>query len=218
MHIQNLQLATSDLAVQSEFYTCVFQFPMLHTTAEQVVFQVGSSQLTFRMQSAVVAGAYHFAFNIPEQQFAAATEWLLQHVPLIADAKGTTSFYSDDWNAHNVYFYDPAGNIVELIARHTLSSANDRPFSGQSILNISEIGIATDDVLAEADRIVKRSGSAVYHGPASDTFTAVGDEHGLFIIVKRGRIWFPDTGKAAESLPLAVETQVPAGCLSWQFS
>ena len=39
-------------------------------------------------------------------------------------------------------------------------------------------------------------------------FTPVGDEQGLFVVVKRGRMWFPDTGKAAELLPITVTTQV----------
>jgi hypothetical protein len=45
---------------------------------------------------------------------------------------------------------------------------------------------------------------SVYDGAGSDTFTAVGDEDGLFIVVKRGRIWYPETGVAADVYPVAV--------------
>ena len=31
----------------------------------------------------------------------------------------------------SVYFEDPAGNILELIARHTMDNAVDRPFDPQ---------------------------------------------------------------------------------------
>lgn len=54
-------------------------------------------------------------------------------------------------------------------------------------------------------------GISPYGGPGSETFTAVGDEHGLFIVVKRGRIWFPDTGKGAGMAPLEVEVSTGGG-------
>ena len=37
-------------------------------------------------------------------------------------------------------------------------------------------------------------GVTVYDGEGGDMFTAVGDELGLFIVVKQGRIWYPETG------------------------
>lgn len=57
----------------------------------------------------------------------------------------------------------------------------------------------------------KVRGYLIYDGAGSDTFTALGDEHGLFIIVKRGRIWFPDTGIPAELVPLKVAVSVDGG-------
>jgi hypothetical protein len=51
----------------------------------------------------------------------------------------------------------------------------------------------------------------IYDGAGSDTFTAVGDEHGLFIVVKRGRIWFPDTGTPADLFPVRVMTLADNG-------
>ena len=217
MRILNLDLATADLASQRAFYSELFNFPVVHTASDTVTFQVGASQLTFASKPNLVRAPYHFAFTIPENQFDEATQWLAQTVPLIANDAGDTTFYFDNWDAHSVYFYDPAGNIVELIARHTLPSASDRPFSGQSILGISEIGIAAEDVLSQVATITQRSGAGVYGGPASDTFAAVGDEQGLFIVVKRGRIWFPDTGKAAESLPMTVVTQEASERVTWHF-
>lgn len=202
MHMLALQLATTTLAQPRDFYTRVFGFPVVNATSEAVTLQVGTSRLTFAQVSAPLPGCYHFAFNIPTNQFAAAKRWLSQRVPLLTDAHGADEFHADDWNADMVYFGDSAGNVVELIARHTLPNASDVPFDGHSVLNISEIGVAVEDVPAQVAVIQAQTGASVYQGPGSDTFTPVGDEHGLLIVVQRGRIWIPDTGKPAEHLPV----------------
>lgn len=217
MHFLNLQLVAPDLAAQHAFYTKVFQFPVLHHTAAKLEFQVGASRLTFTHAAVPMAGVYHFAFNIPENQFAEATDWLRQRVPLIADKTGADTFYSAGWDAHMVYFYDPAGNIAELIARHSLPSASTRPFSGQNVLGVSEIGLAADDVTAAATAIAARGNTSFYGGTGSATFTAVGHEEQLFIVVKNGRTWAPDTGQAAVPLPLTAITHTANGPLTWHF-
>jgi catechol 2,3-dioxygenase-like lactoylglutathione lyase family enzyme len=217
MQLIDLKLVTPDLAVQAEFYSRVFHFPILSAAADEIEFQAGSSRLTFQQSPLPVKGPYHFAFNIPENQFDKAAQWIRQQVALIPDESGQDTFYSESWEAHMLYFYDPAGNILELIARHSLPSASHSPFSGLSLLGISEIGIAVDDVPAKAAAIASRAQTTVYRESISDTFAAVGDEQGLFIVVKIGRIWFPNTGKAAGPLPLTVLTQSSAGRLTWQF-
>ena len=204
MDILDLQLVTTALPQQLDFYTRVFGLPTLVATPETMSLQVGTSRLTFRQASAPLPGSYHFAFNIPENQFAEAKTWLSRRVALLSDSTGADEFYSEDWDAHNLYFYDPAGNIGELIARHSLSNATTQPFRARSLLNISEIGIAAEDVPGQVAEIQARTGAPIYRGPGSPTFTPVGDEQGLLIVVQRGRIWFPETGKPAEHLPVTV--------------
>lgn len=216
MRILELQLVTTALPQQRDFYAGVFGFPALRAAPDTLVLQAGSSRLTFTATDSL-AGVYHFAFNIPENQFSAAKQWISRHVPLIALSSGADEFYSESWDAHMLYFYDPAGNIVELIARHTLPQTSDAPFAGSSVLDISEIGVAAEDVPARVAEIHARTGAAEYHGPGRDTFTAVGDEHGLFIVVKRGRIWFPETGKPAEHLPVTVVTGSAANPITSRF-
>src|SRR5262249_18269098 len=153
--------------------------------------QAGKTQLTFTQ--APVAGVYHFAFNIPENQFAAACDWLT--VPRIKAKDGRDTFFTESWNAHNVYFYDPADNILELIDRHTIANASTEPFSEKSLLNISEIGVAVEDVNA-----FTANSTLPYYGSHVDEFAPVGSENGLLIVVKIGRQWFPDTGRPALEL------------------
>jgi catechol-2,3-dioxygenase len=159
-------------------------------------------------------GVYHVAFNVPENQFAEAKLWLAARAPLIRDHAGREEFHFAGWKAHAVYCYDPAGNIIELIARHTLSNATDQPFTAASLLEISEIGLAVADVPAMVARLQAELGAAVYAGAGSADFTAVGDEHGLLIVVRQGRVWFAtsaDSGGAAETLPLSVTLTDAAG-------
>jgi catechol 2,3-dioxygenase-like lactoylglutathione lyase family enzyme len=218
VQIHDLQLPTLALAQQYDFYTQVLDFTILQATPNLFVLQVGASRLTFTCTSDTRAGIAHIAFNIPEHQFPAAKQWLEQRTPLLRDAKGADEFFIEAWDAHALYFTDPDGNLLELIARHTLSAAGNRPFSGQSIVNISEIGIVTDDVPAQVAAIQARSGATAYRGPGSAGFTPVGDEEGLFIVVKRGRMWFPDTGIAAESIPIAIVTGTAEARTTWHFS
>lgn len=204
MKILELRLATSSLAAQIEFYNSTLGLPIIAQSGQATMFQVGQSRLTFEAATHEVPGVYHFAFNIPHNQFEAARQWIESRAALLADVNGETTFYSEHWNAHMLYFLDPQGNVLELIARHTLANDQERFFDAASLLNISEIGIATEDVAAQVADVMARTASPVYRGPGSNTFTAVGDEYGLAIIVQQGRIWFPDTGKPAAQMSLTV--------------
>ena len=65
-------------------------------------------------------------------------------------------------------------------------------------------GLAVDDVLAHVAEFKEKFGIEPYKGESSDTFTAVGDIYGLFIMVKIGRFWFPTATDAAPVAPLEV--------------
>jgi catechol-2,3-dioxygenase len=132
---------------------------------------------------------FHFAFNIPENRLDDAKAWLEPRVRLLA-RDGTDTFNFEFWDAHAVYFNDPAGNVVELIARHRLASASDARFDGGSLLEVSELGLPTPDVAGTVEFLERELGVPVFSGDRT-TFAAVGDERGLFIVVPEGRPWFP---------------------------
>jgi catechol-2,3-dioxygenase len=202
MNIDALDLFAAGLPAQRDFYAGVLGLPAVEATPGILSLRAGSSRLTFRQAPDGWSGVYHFAFNIPENQFREAKSWLSGRVALIKDATGADEFRFESWNAHSVYFYDPAGNILELIARHNLENSSNKPFGDESLLAVSEIGLATEDVPGTVRLLQKELGAGIYDGAGSDMFTAVGDEHGLVIVVKRSRAWFPDTGKPAELVPL----------------
>ncbi|MDQ3707203.1 MAG: VOC family protein [Chloroflexota bacterium] len=209
MKVTKVALFTNSLEAQVRFYMNVLHLPTV-ADSESLHIQVGSSELTFRQSTGNQTHAYHFAFNIPENRFEEAKAWIAEHIPLIANSSGEDSFDFKNWNAHSCYFRDAAGNILEFIARHGLPNASDMPFDEQGILSISEIGIASDDVIATVEQL-QGAGMPIYDGAGSDTFAAVGDEHGLLIVVRHGRIWFPDTGTPADLVPLKVVVSLGSG-------
>jgi catechol-2,3-dioxygenase len=90
------------------------------------------------------------------------------------------------WNAHSIFFFDPAGNVVEYIARHDLENSASGGFSSKDILYASEIGLIVDDVTTTATMLREGTGLRQYRG-GDDRFTAIGDESGLLLVMKRGR-------------------------------
>lgn len=198
MRFHKVQLFTRDLAEPREFYADTLGLPVLEQTKTSLTFQVGSSRLEFTQTNKDVF--YHFAFNIPPHQFAEAKTWLSKRVALIKDSSGNDEFHSQNWNADMVYFYDAGGNIVELIARHDLKSELTEPFSAQRLECISELGVVSDNVSQTVQHIQAVTGASLYRAAMDDMFVPVGNETGLLIVVKRGRIWFPET-KAAELAP-----------------
>ena len=124
--IISLVLQTSKLADQRRFYTGRLGLPVIAETADSVTLGAGATRLTF---TAVATGDpfYHFAFNIPENTLGTAKESLAHRdppIPLIKKPDGGDEYHFESWNAHAVYFLDPAGNIVEFIARHNLGNAS----------------------------------------------------------------------------------------------
>jgi catechol-2,3-dioxygenase len=202
MRITELRIKTGDLSNQREYYAHILHLPVIAEKSTWLAIQAGATKLVFEKEEGW-RGRYHFAFDVPENQIEAAKVWITRRTSL-AKLDGADVFESKNWNAHNLYFYDAAGNILEFIARHNQPNASSQPFSERSLLYVSEIGLATDDVPATVADLSQTLGLGVYDGEGSDSFTAVGDEDGLFIVVKRGRVWYPNTGIKADVLPVSV--------------
>jgi catechol 2,3-dioxygenase-like lactoylglutathione lyase family enzyme len=211
MRILSLELWCRELDNLHQFYTQGLGLEMLENAPDCFSVQAGRSRLTFHQASADKAGRYHVAFDIPENQFDPAFAWLQARVPPAANAEGRTIFNLTHWNATSVYFFDPAGNILELIARHSQPTASHNNFSASSLVSISEFGIALQDVRIGVQSVTDQMAVEVYDGEGSDTFSAVGDELGLLIMARRGRIWMPDAGFPADYYPFTLQVQVQTG-------
>ncbi|RMF57651.1 MAG: hypothetical protein D6748_10715 [Calditrichaeota bacterium] len=201
MRIKELQLETHLLKELKHFYNVLLGFQLLREKKDAFTVKIGHSHLTFLTAQEGEEPFYHFAFNIPENQIIEAAGWVSQKIPLIT-VNEEEIFVFPSWNAHSIYFFDPAGNIVEFIARHNLKNASRKKFSAKSVLNISEIGIPTDNVKLFVNQLQQELSLPVWYGHEGDLI-ALGDEEGLLIIVPLGRKWFP-TDKPAENYPVSV--------------
>jgi catechol 2,3-dioxygenase-like lactoylglutathione lyase family enzyme len=188
-------LTAAPLAAMKEFYRSRLGLKVLAEKADRVTIGGGATPITFVSAPAEQAKPfYHFAFNIPENKLRDARRWQLDRTPLIPMPPWLRDpAYPDDvanfshWNAHSVFFLDPGGNVVEYIARHDLQNAAPGGFGPADILYASEIGLIVDDVPAAALALREAvAGLRQYRG-GDDQFTALGDEQGLLLVMKRGR-------------------------------
>lgn len=147
----------------------------------------GSSRIRFERGPAVCS---HFAVNVPPERFEEAVAWARQRVELV---DGDVPFPA--WRARSAYFFDPGGNIVELIAR-------ERAPGEDLFLEISEVGLPVADVGSAVEWFEAELGLPHFSGNRRD-FSAVGDDRGLFIVVPVGRPWL-FTEEPAPDIPLHV--------------
>ena len=203
MKILELEISSVDLPAQRDFYADILELPVRLDSAILEV-KAGRTVLRFTQAPTEFVGAYHFAFNIPENQYQAAKQWITSRIPLLRDKTGQEDFESKSWDSTSLYFLDAAGNVLEFIARYTLKNSAGGDFNASQILNVSEIGLPSEDVLGLADQLCTRLGLSVFRQEPNETFTPVGDDNGLLILPIKDRIWMPDSGVPAKLLPVSV--------------
>ncbi len=205
-----LRLAcAAPLAEMRNFYHGQLGLPVLEETAGKLTLG-GATRLTFvRSKPEQGRPFYHFAFNIPENKIRLAREWQLKRTRIIPPSQGLRDpAFPDDivafrnWNAHSIFFWDPAGNLVEYIARHDLANAASGPFTSADLLYASEIGLVVDDVDSVASELKATFELEQYRG-GSAAFRAIGDEHGLLLTMKRGRPLGFGEARSADVFPAA---------------
>jgi catechol-2,3-dioxygenase len=196
MKITDLHILSSNLDQTKEFYNGKLGFTIVSEERDKIGFNLNHSILYFHKTGEEVP-LYHIAFKAPSHSIPAAIQWLkgkAEQIPLkenmyLADFK--------NWNAEATYFFDPNGNIMELIDRQTGPGKFESDFTASTIAGICEVGIVTDNVSEASEQLIHRFGLEVYKKqPPSAHFAAVGDDEGLFIVVSKNRNWYP-TGVAS---------------------
>jgi hypothetical protein len=118
-------------------------------------------------------------------------------------------FESDEWDSRAVYFHDPAGNILELIAHHALEENGRRgDFGGDELVGLSELGLVGDR--RALLRRLETLGLAMFRGTVDepDRLAFVGEQGRTFVLAPPGRGWVP-TGRPAEPHPVEVLIETP---------
>lgn len=201
MNIRHVTISVPNPDETARFLVGVFGFSV-ETGDTGTTLTMGRSTLTLDAGPTEPNGYYHLALSIPENAVEPAHDLLAAHVPLLPASDTGIVSSAPGWDAHSMYFNAPGNLNLELIARHRLPNAIDAPFSLSDILDISEVGVVVDDPI-EATRDLQAVGHAPF-GEPSETFAPVGDDHGLLIVVKTGRTWFPTQDQSTTARPLRI--------------
>jgi catechol-2,3-dioxygenase len=147
----------------------------------------GASRVRFEPGPAVCS---HFAVNVAPERFEEAVDWGRTQAELIQE-----DVPFEMWRARAAYYFDPVGNLVELIAR-------ERAPGKQLLIEVSEVGLPVADVAAAVEFLESEFGLPHFSGDR-ENFSAVGDDRGLFILVPVGRAWL-FTDRPATDAPVRV--------------
>lgn len=207
MQIRRLLLETVHTDTLALFYKEILELPLTKETDGFIV-SVGTSRIHFKQTAKTQEPFYHFALTIPANKIEEAKNWLQKKVALIwmEDYQNEVADFIN-WRAKAIYFFDTAGNIVELIARFDLNNAAYTPFSSKQLLSVSEIGLVfpQNEIEIKTAELMSATGLPFYskQKPLAN-FKATGSDEGLFIIVPEHRNWYPTTKKAG-IFPIEVE-------------
>jgi catechol 2,3-dioxygenase-like lactoylglutathione lyase family enzyme len=192
------------LPALASFYGGSLGLPLTRRDDGRLTIEIGESVL----ELAPSAGSpfYHFAFLVPGDRFDAALAWARDHVELLRDAEtGEEVFDFTNWDAEAVYFHDPAGSIVELIAHHGIGETGATgTFSPHELLGLSEVGLVCDPP-SLAEELERDLGLEVWDGTVEGEgrLAFVGEKARTLILCRAGRTWLP-TGRPAEAHPVEV--------------
>lgn len=210
--IRSLRLLTAaPLDEMKAYYRDRLDFAVLAERDDELTVRGGLTIITFVTAPPEYGRPfYHFAFNIPEQKILAARAWQLERTPLFdtPDNLRDPDYPNDvrhfrSWNAHSVFFFDPAENVLEYIARHDLPATREQGTTGDGfdvadILYASEIAFVSDDVIATAGELAANHEVKPYR-PGNEQFHAMGDEEGLLLVFARGRALGAGSGTSKEA-------------------
>lgn len=202
-HVQ-LAAATTRIDAQRAFYAETLGLPTSSTTTDVRV-TVGETELEF--VTADNEPFYHFALLVPGDRFSAAQNWIAKRTALLPHANHPgVVFDFPAWDAQALYFHDPAGNIVELIAHRELQpSGADGPFAPAELQGLSELGLVGRPT-SLAPPLTDDLGLTVWDGRVVDRdgLAFVGVKARTLILVPAGRGWLP-TGRPAEPHPATID-------------
>ena len=199
-----LETPASLLPELTEFYVGHLELQLAQPGDSGLALAVGETVLEFRPAGG--SPFYHFALLVPGDRFEAACEWARDRVELLPDSEtGDVVFDFTNWGAQAVYFHDPAGSIVELIAHRGIGEAGaSGAFTAAELLGLSEVGVVCDPPAA-AETLRRELGLELWDGTVAGEarLAFVGEKARTLILCRAGRPWLP-TGRPAEAHPVEV--------------
>ncbi len=208
MLLKEIQLQTNHLSALYHFYKEILELNTVYSGGKSITISAGKSVLIFEETAINKNPFYHFAFNIPSNKFEEAFQWMKEKVELLwlDDYKSYVAGFVN-WNAKSFYFTDPAGNILEPIARFDLNDKVDETFSSKHIRNISEIGLVfpVKSFDNDVNKLLEQYPLSYFDKQLPmPYFRAVGNDEGLFVIVPENRVWFSTKNTKSQMFPISV--------------
>lgn len=163
--IKSVLFYTNKLKALKRFYANVLDRDITASDEEKFTVNMGETEITF--QQSGVPSSYHFAINIPGNQFSVMKSWMQDKLTLNR-AEGMNEIYYSSLDADSMYFEDPAGNLVELIGRRKRDLFGD--LTKEAFFDVSEVAITTQNMLDVGDEL-QDIGIPLRHGTDIDPKT-----------------------------------------------
>ena len=183
---KSVTLYTDQLKTLQRFYMNIMELPLKDRSTQSFTIQIGESELTF--QATEQKAFYHFAINVPGNQFSLIKSWIKNKIPLNREG-GRDEVYFRNFDADSIYFEDPVGNVIELIGRR-YRDLFGAP-SSKSFLDISEVSLTTYDMTRVGD-MIQDAGIPLWRSteinPHSLNF--LGRDDSFIVLVPPGRKWY----------------------------
>ncbi|MEK4129509.1 VOC family protein [Solibacillus sp. FSL W8-0474] len=220
MKFKKVSLQTKDLDGMKDFYKNILGCELVNELPHSFEVKFGYTTIEFNDQNTEGNPFYHFAFDIPSNQFSEAKEWVLKRVALSIE-DGKDDVYFENIKAHSLYFEDPAGNIVEFISRTEDNPTSETPFSINNIIQMSEMSLVVEDKITVAEEL-KKAGIVDRN---EDEINPVGlnfmsDKNGsvfLLLVAPNRRWYFSQKDAVMFPMTITLENNVKLGIDNNQF-
>ena len=205
MNIEHVTMYASNFETTKRFYETTLKFPFISITHDRFTFKAGQTTVTFVKAPFAVQPFYHFAFDIPANQFEEAKAWTKEKITL-SQEQADDEVYFSGIDAKSIYFEDPAGNIVEFICRFTDAKRSNQRFTVASLQKMSEMSIVVPNKL---DAIRSLKTISVFERDneeiSTDGLSFMGDRKDAtyLLLVNEGRTWF-FSNKKSTSFPVDI--------------
>jgi catechol 2,3-dioxygenase-like lactoylglutathione lyase family enzyme len=216
VRIVRLTLDCADLGAQEEFWAGKLGLDVAWTRDDELQVRLASSVICFRRAAPGTTPRHHFAINVPPGSIEWAAAWVAARHELLAfhgyedEEEGATIVHADR-GTPAVYFLDPAGNVVELIANVRLAAEAGEAAGGdaagfrpEDLLDLAEVGIAAAEPDATCAALRDFLGEEVLWGGGPGwLLTAIGDARSVVIVAPLDRGWIP-VGLPARPAPTEI--------------
>ena len=190
---------TNKLKPMKRFYANVLRLDIIESTGDYFTVKVGETAITFKQSDDPCF--YHFAINIPGNQFVIMKQWIEQRVNIVR-SNGKSEIHYKNLGADSIYFEDIAGNLVELIGRRNRDLFGS--LTKEAFYDVSEVGITTPHMTEVGEELQDiglplRQRAEVH----TDDMNYLGRDDTYVVLVPTGWKW-EFSRKPAETHPLEI--------------